>query len=79
MPRFTISRHTGAPDGKDHYDLFLERAGALRSWRLTRIDFAEKTMAEEAADHDLKYLAYEGKLSGGKGSVALAETGEYLA
>ena len=35
-------------------------------------------MAEEASDHDLKYLAYEGKLSGGKGSVAIAETGQYL-
>ena len=78
MPRFTISHHTGAPDGMNHYDLFLERGGALRSWRLSRVDFAEKTMAEEVSDHDLKYLAYEGKLSGGKGSVAIAETGQYL-
>jgi hypothetical protein len=78
MPRFTILHHTGAPGGKDHFDLFLERGGTLRSWRLPRAEFAEKTMAEEASDHDLKYLSYDGKLSGGKGSVAIAETGHYL-
>ena len=78
MPRFTISRHSGTPDGKDHFDLFLERAGALKSWRLRDVEFADAAPAGEQPDHDPKYLAYEGKLSGGKGSVAIVETGTWL-
>src|SRR6185503_92259 len=32
----------------------------------------------EAPDHELKYLAYEGKLSGDKGTVAIVETGTWI-
>jgi hypothetical protein len=78
MPRFTISRHSGVPDGKDHFDLFLERDGALKSWRLRDLEFADAAPASGQPDHDPKYLAYEGKLSGGKGSVAIVETGTWL-
>ena len=78
MARFTISRHSGTPDGKDHYDLFLERGGTLKSWRLRDVDFGDAAPATEAPDHDLKYLAYEGKLSGAKGSVAVVDTGTWL-
>jgi hypothetical protein len=76
--RFTLSRHTGAPDGKDHYDLFLERDGTLKSWRLRDADFSEPAPASEAPDHELKYLEYEGKLTGGKGSVAIVESGTWI-
>ena len=78
MARFTISRHTGAPDGKDHYDLFLERGGTLKSWRLRDMDFGDVAPAAVAPDHDLKYLEYEGRLSAGKGSVAVVDTGTWL-
>ncbi len=78
MPRFTISRHTGAPDGQDHFDLFFERGGTLKSWRLRDASFGDAAPAAEAPDHDLKYLAYEGRLSGNKGSVAVVETGTWL-
>src|SRR5688572_8384601 len=78
MARFTIARHTGAADGKDHFDLFLERGGALKSWRLRTTEFLETTPASEAPDHDLKYLTYEGKLTGNKGSVAVVETGTWI-
>lgn len=78
MTRFTISRHSGAPDGRDHFDLFLERGGTLKSWRLRDSDFGDIAPASEAPDHDLKYLAYEGNLSPGKGSVAIVETGTWL-
>ena len=78
MLRFAISRHTGAPDGKDHFDLFLERGGTLKSWRLRDADFGEPAAASEAPDHDMKYLSYEGKLSGSKGSVAIIETGTWI-
>lgn len=78
MARFTISRHTGAKDGKDHFDLFLEKGPTLKSWRLRDSDFADASPASDAPDHDLKYLAYEGALSGGKGSVAIVETGTWI-
>ncbi|HEY3225542.1 MAG TPA: DNA polymerase ligase N-terminal domain-containing protein [Planctomycetota bacterium] len=78
MARFTISRHTGAPEGKDHYDLFLERGGKLKSWRVPDTDLIEKSVAVMTADHDLKYLTYEGKLSGSKGSVEIVDSGNYI-
>jgi hypothetical protein len=78
MARFTISRHTGAPEGKDHFDLFLERGATLKSWRLRDTDFADVAPASEAPDHDLKYLTFEGKLTGNKGSVAVVETGTWI-
>ena len=78
MPRFTISRHSGTKDGKDHFDLFLERGGVLKSWRLRDTVFGDAAPAAEAPDHELKYLAYEGKLSGDKGTVAIVETGTWI-
>ena len=39
---------------------------------------SDAAAASEAPDHDLKYLAFEGKLTGGKGSVAIVETGTWL-
>ncbi|HTF56238.1 MAG TPA: DNA polymerase ligase N-terminal domain-containing protein [Planctomycetota bacterium] len=78
MARFTISHHTGASEGKDHYDLFLERAGKLKSWRLPDTDLTERVAALMTPDHDLKYLTYEGKLSGSKGSVAIVDSGTYI-
>jgi len=78
MPRFTISHHSGAPEGKDHFDLFLERGGTLKSWRLRDTEFAETSPASEAPDHDLKYLTYEGKLSGNKGTVAIVDSGAWI-
>jgi hypothetical protein len=78
MTRFTISRHTGAPDGKDHYDLFFERNGTLKSWRVRDLEFGDAAPASEAPDHELKYLAFEGRLSGNKGSVAIVDTGTWI-
>ncbi len=78
MARFTISHHTGATDGKDHFDLFLERSGKLKSWRLPDTDLMEPSPALMTPDHDLKYLTYEGKLSGSKGSVAIVDSGNYI-
>ena len=78
MPKFTISHHTGVKDGRDHFDLFLERGGTLKSWRLRDLEFADPAPASEAPDHELKYLTYEGPLSAGKGTVAVIETGTWL-
>jgi hypothetical protein len=78
MASFTISRHTGTPDGRDHFDLFFERGGTLKSWRVRDLDFSEVAPASEAPDHDLKYLSFEGRLTGNKGSVAIVESGTWI-
>ena len=78
MPRFTISRHTGAKEG-DHYDLFLEHGETLRTWRLERPDFSEPQEATEIDPHRKDYLDYEGEISGNRGRVRIVETGEYVA
>ncbi len=78
MPRFTISQHSGAGKHPDHFDLFLEKDGTLKSWRLPGTDLTEPLKAVEAKDHALKYLDFEGKLTGEKGSVTPWDTGTYL-
>jgi hypothetical protein len=77
MPRFTISHHTGAKDG-DHYDLFLEEANALKSWRLDSPSFQTPQAARQTKDHRGIYLDFEGELSGGRGTVKIWDTGTYL-
>lgn len=61
-----------------HWDLMLERDGALRTWRLLREPAERGTSpAERLADHRLAYLDYEGPVSGGRGSVKRWDAGTY--
>ena len=74
MPRFTISHHTGSAEG-DHYDLMLERTEALQTWRLRHTNFQDPQTAPRIKDHRKTYLDYEGEVSGGRGRVAVWDTG----
>jgi len=78
MPRYTIAYHDLGPKDPGHYDLFFEREGALKSWRVAKAEFSESQKATEAKDHALKYLDFEGKLSGDRGTVSVWDTGQYL-
>ena len=85
MPRFVVLHHqcpTGYPR-PDHWDFMLEAAGVLRTWALReRPDAASADSpiaAEALADHRLAYLEMEGPVSGGRGSVARWDQGEYRA
>lgn len=57
-----------------HYDLMLERAGVLWTWRLRALP-AATFVAERSGDHRLLYLDYEGPVSGDRGSVTRCDGG----
>ena len=80
MPRFVILRHefSQSQQRDTHWDLMLEQQGALRTWALASEPDAETEIAAEALpDHRLAYLAYEGPVSGNRGSVTRWDAGEY--
>jgi hypothetical protein len=76
MPAFVVLRHD-CPDGSWHYDWMIERTdpGAdmdrpLMTFRVQSLPTeAAEFEAERIADHRRAYLEYEGKISGGRGSV----------
>lgn len=82
MPRFVVLHHE-CPSGyarPSHWDFMLEADGALRTWALAaRPDTDSSIDAEALSDHRLAYLQLEGPLSGGRGSVARWDQGEYRA
>lgn len=80
--RYVILRHETPPSfGRPpHYDLMLERDGALQTWAVERLDevlAGETVTAEKLADHRLAYLEYEGPVSNDRGSVSRWDAGEY--
>jgi hypothetical protein len=91
MPRFVLLFHECPPGfGKpSHWDLMLERDGALTTWSFFELPSAwrdegasvspreELVRATKLADHRLDYLEYEGPLSGDRGSVSRCDSGEY--
>jgi hypothetical protein len=94
MPRFVLLRHECPPTlGKpSHWDLMLERDGALLTWSLPELPDAwrsndlapeaprvadEPITATRLADHRIAYLDYEGPISGDRGAVTCQDRGEY--
>lgn len=92
MPRFVLLFHdlSGTAEGASHWDLMLERDGALLTWRLPTLPAPWRDADGEAAlpspsdaavrlhDHRAAYLEYEGPVSGNRGHVARVDRGEYL-
>ena len=77
MPRFVVLTHDHP---FLHWDLMLERDGALRTWRLKQPpEVGDPIDAEALADHRLAYLEYEGPISGGRGTVTRWDVGTYEA
>lgn len=75
MPRYVILTHDHP---FPHWDLMLEQNGRLRTWRLlSEPAIGSVVPAEPLPDHRLDYLTYEGPVSGGRGTVARWDAGEY--
>ena len=74
MPRFAVLDHDWP---HPHRDLFFERGGVLKAWRLPpAFDLASPVPAVAIGDHRPVYLDYEGPVSGGRGRVTRWDGGE---
>lgn len=59
-----------------HWDLMIEQAGALKTWRLLEQPVPGKWLAAEGLpDHRTAYLSYEGEVSGNRGMVKRLTSG----
>jgi hypothetical protein len=74
VPRFVILEHDHP---HLHWDLMLEAAGSLRTWRLAAPPSAAAVQAIPSFNHRLAYLDYEGPVSGGRGRVVQWDSGCY--
>jgi hypothetical protein len=73
---FVIHKHT--LDNKIHWDLMIEEADCLKTWRLDNPPeklATEKTKATPIFDHDKKFLTYQGSVNNGKGTVEIVDQG----
>jgi hypothetical protein len=74
--RFVVLRHDGVPE--PHFDLMIEAPGRsyLFTWRCPH-DPLERyvTVCHRIHNHRIRYLDYEGPLSGNRGSVVRVRAG----
>lgn len=87
MPRFVLLYHE-CPAGyvkPSHWDFMLEFDGVLWTWELRKLPTAwngaaaedEALPATRLADHRIDFVDFEGPLTGGRGSVSRAMSGEF--
>ncbi|MEM9186332.1 MAG: hypothetical protein AAGB00_07550 [Planctomycetota bacterium] len=91
MPRYVLLRHECPDDYRDgpHWDLMLEDRASqtLCTWSLLELPSAWRVgdlsgggaavAAERLPDHRLRYLDYEGGISGGRGRVERVAAGTF--
>ena len=66
--RWVLLSHEGVQ--YPHFDLMIEDEGVLLTWRLEVNPFRQgirNPAAQRSFDHPLRFLSFEGKLSGGNG------------
>lgn len=74
--RFVIHKHTRG--NETHWDLMIEEADCLKTWRLDNPPeklTSGKTKATPIFDHDKKFLTYQGPVNNGTGSVEQVDEG----
>ena len=79
MKRFVIHKHKRQGQAT-HWDLMLENNGLLETYRLSvpPEDLADnKYSVVKIADHNVKFLTYQGPVNQGQGSVKIADEGFY--
>ena len=80
QPLFVIQRHDAR---RLHYDLRLEREGALASWAVPKglpFETGQRHLAVHVEDHPLDYATFEGVIPAGQygaGTVEIWDTGTY--
>ena len=81
MKHWVLLFHWGALKA-DHFDLMIEEDGVLKTWSFS--DNPLTTLKQDGKrifDHPIKFLTYQGKLSGDKGFCKRIEggtVGEYI-
>jgi len=61
-----------------HWDFMLEVGDVLRTWKLAAPPENGRVVRADASfDHRLRYLDYEGPISGGRGSVTRWDAGSF--
>ncbi len=76
--QFVIQAHTKGED--IHWDLMLEKAGSLQTFRLDLPPSQLLTKPAQAVkidDHDPKFLTYQGPVNKGAGNVKIADKGTF--
>ena len=68
--RFVVAEHS-LPDGSLHYDLMLEAGEVLVTLQLEQAPGPDEVRGTRSFDHRLRYLDYEGPISGDRGSVRI--------
>jgi len=74
--RYVIHKHTRGTD--THWDLMIEWGDVLKTWRLDNPPeklSSEKTKATPIADHDKKFLTYQGPVNNGTGTAEIVDEG----
>jgi bifunctional non-homologous end joining protein LigD len=74
--KFVVQQHIRG--GETHWDLMLEHADFLKTWRLAIAPQqigSEPTPAEKIVDHDVKFLTYQGSVNNGQGSICIVDEG----
>jgi bifunctional non-homologous end joining protein LigD len=76
-PIFVVQRHSAR---RLHYDLRLERDGALMSWALPRgvpLRGGERSLAVHVEDHPLEYATFEGDIPAGQYGAGWVEVWDH--
>jgi len=74
--RFVLHRHAH-PEG-EHWDLMIEQADGLATWRLESLPEADPAAirAIRIFDHPKRFLSYQGPLREGLGELRLCDQGK---